>query len=151
MTDFGPDRWISTWAQVTRAYEEIRGTLERVSQQEAGVPLPWFEVLLRLKSAPDQRSRMTDLACSVGFSDSGISRLVDRMENAGLVTRALSRSDRRATEAVLTDTGRSALDKALAVLSPAVERELSGPLRDDEITALTDIMSRLGTTAPVVA
>lgn len=141
MTDH-PDQWISTWAGVTRAYEQVRGALEHACRVEAGIPLPWFEVLLRLSSMPGERARMTDLACSVGFSDSGISRLADRMENAGLVTRELSRTDRRATEAVLTEQGRITLDRATDVLSPAVRRELS-TLTEAEVSALTSIMNRL--------
>lgn len=144
------DAGIGTWAEVTRAYEEVRGSLERVSRDVAGIPLPWVEVLLRLDGSPGQRVRMTDLACSVGFSDSGASRLVDRMEDAGYVTRELCRTDRRGTEAVLTPAGRTAFRTAMKHLAPAVAEELA-PLSPAELDTLRDLMSRLGSTSALRA
>ncbi len=70
-----------------------------------GMPLGWFEVLVQLTSAPDSRLKMQELAHSVLLSKSGVTRLVDRMEAAGLVTRAACPTDRRAVYAVVTPAG----------------------------------------------
>jgi DNA-binding MarR family transcriptional regulator len=137
------DPYMQAWAQVVRAYQRVTGALEQTARDSAGMPLTWFEVLLRLNAAPGRRQRMTDLACSVGFSESGISRLANRLEDAGYVTRELSRSDRRSTDAVLTDEGAAALDRAAQVLAPALRAHLAEPLSPDEVRTLHDLAARI--------
>jgi DNA-binding MarR family transcriptional regulator len=137
------DPYMQAWAQVVRAVQQVTGALEQTARDGAGMPLTWFEVLLRLKAAPGRRQRMTDLACSVGFSESGISRLVNRLEEAGYIARELSRSDRRSTDAVLTDDGAAALDRAARVLAPALRAHLAEPLTPDEVQTLHDLAARI--------
>ncbi|WP_144127652.1 MarR family winged helix-turn-helix transcriptional regulator [Catellatospora sichuanensis] len=137
------DPYMQAWGEVVRAFQQVTGALEQTARESAGMPLTWFEVLLRLNAAPGRRQRMTDLACSVGFSESGISRLANRLEDAGYITRELSRSDRRSTEAVLTDDGLAALDRAAKVLAPAVRAHLAGPLTLDEVHTLHSLAARI--------
>jgi DNA-binding MarR family transcriptional regulator len=137
------DPYMQAWGQVARAYQRVTGALEQTARDEAGMPLTWFEVLLRLNSAPGRRQRMTDLACAVGFSESGISRLANRLEEAGYITRELSRSDRRSTDAVITDEGTAALDRAARVLAPALRTHLAEPLTLDEVRTLHELAARI--------
>ncbi len=51
---------------------------------EAGLSRTDFDVLLRLARSPGQRLRMTDLATQTALSTSGVTRVVDRLENRGL-------------------------------------------------------------------
>lgn len=81
--------------------------------------------------------------CSVGFSESGISRLANRLEEAGHITRELSRSDRRSTDAVLTDDGAAALDRAAKALAPALRAHLAGALTPDEVHTLHTLAARI--------
>ena len=74
-----------------------------------GLPLSSYEVLLFLDNAPDGQLRMAQLADSVLLSRSGLTRLVDRLEEGGLVRRETCPSDLRGFNAVLTDAGRAAL------------------------------------------
>jgi DNA-binding MarR family transcriptional regulator len=137
------DPYMQAWGQVVRAYQRVTGALEQTARDEAGMPLTWIEVMTRLSAAPGRRQRMTDLACSVGFSESGISRLANRLEEAGYITRELSRSDRRSTDAVLTDDGAAALDRATKVIAPALRAHLAGPLAPAEIRTLHDLAARI--------
>lgn len=77
-----------------------------------GLPLSSYEVLLFLDNAEDGRLRMAQLADSVLLSRSGLTRLVDRLEEGGLVRRETCPSDLRGFNAVLTDAGRAALQEA---------------------------------------
>ena len=67
--------------------------------------MQWFEVLLRLARTPGGRLRMSDLAAQTTLTASGLTRVVDRLEDAGLVKREACPTDRRSTYAVLTAEG----------------------------------------------
>jgi MarR family transcriptional regulator, 2-MHQ and catechol-resistance regulon repressor len=72
-----------------------------------------FEVLMRLARSPGRHLRMTDLAGQTSLSTSGVTRVVDRMERDGLVTRQACASDRRSSYAVITDAGLERLEQVL--------------------------------------
>jgi len=71
-----------------------------------------YEVLLLLSEAPGQRMRMSDVAASVLLSQSGLTRLVDRLARAGSVERTRCLEDRRGLHAELTEAGRARLGQA---------------------------------------
>ena len=90
---------------------------KQVEEQE-NIPFDWFEVLIEVIEAPDERIKMTDLARLTLRSKSGATRLVDRLEEAGLVRRETSPEDRRAVYVTLTDNGRALFER---VRAPVVE------------------------------
>ena len=71
-----------------------------------------YEVLLLLSEAPGQRMRMSDVASAVLLSQSGLTRLVDRLAQAGAVERTRCLEDRRGLNAELTEAGRARLERA---------------------------------------
>ncbi|HEY2811998.1 MAG TPA: MarR family transcriptional regulator [Acidimicrobiales bacterium] len=87
--------------------------LERDLEAESGLSQQWFEVLLRLARSPEGRMRMSDLARQVIMTPSGLTRAVDRLEEAGLVRRDACPSDRRVFHATLTPKGRRRIEDAL--------------------------------------
>lgn len=88
-----------------------------------------FEVCVRLARSPDGLLRMSDLAAQTTLTSSGITRVVDRLVERGLVTRRACATDRRTTYAVITGTGRDLLERALPGHVALVDRWLAGPLR----------------------
>lgn len=90
---------------------------KQVEEQE-DIPFDWFEVLIEVVEAPDERIKMTDLARLTLRSKSGATRLADRLEDAGLVRRESSPEDRRAVYLTLTDNGRALFER---VRAPVVE------------------------------
>ena len=101
--------------RVRWAVMEVVG--KQVEKQE-DIPFDWFEVLIEVIEAPNQRIKMTDLARLTLRSKSGATRLVDRLEEAGLVQREASPEDRRAVFVTLTDNGRALFER---VRAPVVE------------------------------
>lgn len=97
---------------------------------EPDLPPPWLEVLLRLARSGGTL-RMTELAAQVRLSTSGLTRLVDRIEAAGLVDRLACPTDRRGLNAVLTPAGEQVLRDALPAHLAAIDRLLVEPLGDD--------------------
>ena len=72
----------------------------------AGLPeLAWYDVLWTLERAPHRRRRMYEVAELTVVARSNLTRLVDRLEAAGLVERDRDCADRRGAFAVLTDKG----------------------------------------------
>jgi len=86
---------------------------------------------------------MTELADAVLLSRSGVTRLVDRMEKSGLVSRCPVESDGRGVAAKLTEAGLSRLRVASRTHLSGVVRHFAARLSDDDLTALERISRRL--------
>jgi DNA-binding MarR family transcriptional regulator len=98
---------LTTAGLAVEAVAGLETAFGRRLAEECDLTLPWFEVLVRLVRSPDHRLRMSDLAAQTTLSASGLTRAVDRMEEAGLVTRQACPTDRRSTYAALTPRGES--------------------------------------------
>ena len=109
----------------------------------SGLSAQWFEVLIRLARTPEQRLRMTDLAAQTTLTPSGLTRAVDRMEDAGLVARQACPTDRRSTYAVLTKAGEERLMQALPVHVAHLEEVFDGLYTKRELATLSDLLRRL--------
>ena len=102
----------------------------------AGLAMTDFDVLLRLARSAGQRLRMTDLATQTALSTSGITRVVDRLEQRGLVVRESCASDRRGAFAVLTPAGRDVIGGVLAQHVSDIDRWFTGLLAPGQLDAL---------------
>lgn len=138
---------MAAWRALLEAHAAVTDLLERELEQERGLPLSIFEVLLELAEAPGGRMRMRKLAQSVLLSKSGLSRLVDRMEEAELVRRERCPSDRRGAYAVLTDEGRAVLRRAAPVHLRGIQEHFARHLADDEVQALIDALGKVNAAA----
>src|SRR4029453_4402233 len=78
---------LSAWRLLLEAHATVTELLEHELVAERGLPLSRYDVLLNLAEAPEGRLRMQELSASVLLSKSGLSRLVDRMVEAGVVPR----------------------------------------------------------------
>jgi DNA-binding MarR family transcriptional regulator len=103
---------VERWRTLAAEHAAVVDSLERELQQRHGLTVSEFEVLQRLAEAPEEHSRMQELADSVHLSQSALSRLVGRLEADGLVCRNLCDNDRRGIFACLTPEGRSLVEQA---------------------------------------
>jgi DNA-binding MarR family transcriptional regulator len=103
---------LSAWRGFLRVHAAVLRELDRELQDAHDLPLTAYEVLLFLEQAPENRLRMSELAASLLLSQSGITRLVDRLEREGLVVRERCDSDGRGYYAVLTAEGRARFAEA---------------------------------------
>jgi DNA-binding MarR family transcriptional regulator len=138
---------MAAWRSFLEAHAAVVELLERELERECGLPLSQYEVLLRLNGAPNGRMRMQELARSVLLSKSGLSRLIDRMVDAGLVCREQSLTDRRGYFAVLTERGRSALRRAAPVHLRGIQEHFAGHLDEAEAAVLGAALSRIAAAA----
>jgi DNA-binding MarR family transcriptional regulator len=137
------ERRMAAWRALLASHAALVGRLGEELQEEKGLPLPWYEVLLWLNQAPEGRLRMGELAESLLLTPSGVTRLVDRMESEGLVRREQCPSDRRGWNAVITQAGRSRLRSAAPVHLRGVQRHFGRHLTDQEADLLADVLGRV--------
>jgi DNA-binding MarR family transcriptional regulator len=109
--------------------DQIGQAMERAT----GLPPTWFEVLANLSEGP---RRMSELAEDLTLSRGGATRLVARLEDAGLVIRETPAHDRRATFARLTDAGAAALGRAKPVHLAAVEEGFGRHLSEEQAASM---------------
>lgn len=130
---------------VVRTHRLLMDRLGRELEQDIGIPLVFFDVLIHVGAAPEGRVTMSRLSSEIALTTGGVTRLVDRMVEAGLVERSACPSDRRSIHVVLTSEGRSVLDRAVAAHIEGIDRHLMAHLSDDDCanlaTALTKVLA----------
>ena len=109
--------------------------LDAELQDEAGMTLRWYDVLVNLEEA-ERPVRMNELASRILASKSGLTRVIDRMEEAGLVERHRPQNDRRAIEIVLTAKGAEAFEAARVVHRRGIYEHFAKHLDDRAFAAL---------------
>jgi len=116
--------------------------LDAELEQVVGIPQRWYDVLVHLEESP-QGVPMNELAERILYSKSGFTRVVDRMEEAGLVRRARLENDRRTILIVLTDNGTEMLKRARRHHRDGIQRHFSQHLTDTDIKALTRALEKV--------
>ena len=124
------DPRITAFGMLIEAHAAVLTQVGRDLEASVGLPVSWFEVLLRLARSPGHRLRMAELARQVGLSTSGLTRLIDRVEQAGYVERQACPTDRRGAETVLTDAGEDLLRRAVPHHVESIETNFAAPLGD---------------------
>jgi DNA-binding MarR family transcriptional regulator len=99
--------------------------------------------MLQLRQSPDGRLKMSQMADAIVHSTGGTTRLVDRLEEAGLVRREHCPSDRRSIFVAITDEGNSKLDEALGVHLEYLDENLGARLDTSEREVLARLLSKL--------
>ena len=134
---------LAAWGGLLRTHARLVRELDRELEAAHGLPLTQYEVLLHLERAPHQRLRMSELARSVLLSQSGVTRLVDRLEALGLVERAPCAEDRRVLWAQMTDEGMRRLVEARPTHLAGVRARFLDRFDEDELGRLADAWERV--------
>ncbi len=107
------------------------------------LPLAFFESLLFISRAREGSMRVGDLARALRVTVGGTSKLVDRIERAGLLAREPDPDDRRASRAALTTAGKRKLSAAVKTYEAEVTGILGGVLSPEEQQQMSDYVVRL--------
>jgi DNA-binding MarR family transcriptional regulator len=116
--------------------------LDEELQREAGISTRWYDVLVHLEESPEGIP-MNELAERILYSKSGLTRVVDRMEEAELVSRVRPEHDRRTILVVLTDKGTEAMEYARRHHRDGIERHFAKHLTDNEVKVLTRALEKV--------
>lgn len=133
------------WRALLGTYIAVRERLSEELETERGMPLTWYELLLRLYHAPDRRLRMQDLASGAFLSKSGLTQAVTAMEEAGLVAREPVPGDRRGAYATITAAGCRAFRRAAPVHLRGLQEHFGAHLTPEEARQIVRGLNRVGT------
>lgn len=128
---------LRAWRGYFEGSRLLENELERRLKASCDLDLGDFNVLLVLSEAEGQRMRMGDLARALAFAPGRLTYRVAALERGGLVEREPSATDRRGTDAVLTEEGRARLRRVRPVHARHVEELFLAEL-DDEALAVLD-------------
>lgn len=111
------------------------------------MPLSWYDVLLALYEAPERKLRMHELASAILVTRGGLTRLVARIEKAGLLRREPDPADGRGLYAVLTEEGLEALRRTWPTYARGIVEHFGKHLNDEEVEVLDRALRRVLTAA----
>ena len=131
------------WQTFVTAHAVVIDRIEQELASAKQLPLSSYDVLLALVNAPNRRLRMHELAQAVVLSRSGLTRLVDRLEQEGLLMRDRSGPDRRATYAVLTLKGFRAFRRAWPIYAKGILDHFVHYLTEQEMSILSQMLGRV--------
>lgn len=131
------------WRTLAALHDFIENELERTLSREAGLSVVEYTVLDALSRQDGWHMRMQQLARASALSPSATTRLVNRLEERGLLTRIDCLDDRRGIYTELTTAGHRLLDDARPVHDDALEAALREAHRIPELAPLLDALPQL--------
>ena len=133
---------LAAWLRLLRASASMRRALNAGLDGD-GLAVSDFEALLQLSQADGGAMRRVDLAEGLGLTPSGVTRLLDGLERAGLVGKRTCEHDARVTYAVLTDAGREKLAHASCAHVAAIAALFEERYAPAELRTLVELLGRL--------
>jgi DNA-binding MarR family transcriptional regulator len=130
------------WRKFLVAHVKLVDSVERDLAQAKLPPLAWYDVLYTLSEATESKLRLHELAQAVLLSRSNLTRLVDRLEIAGLIRKEICQSDRRGAFAVITDEGLKMLDQMWEIYGKGIMKYFACHLDSEEAKILIKILNR---------
>lgn len=134
---------IAGWLNIQQVNRVLEGMLEQSLQKETDLSWPEFELLFRLRVAGEHPLQMGEIAAQLINSPSGATRIADRLEEDGLISRATPTENRRVVEVRLTAKGRETLGRADGVFRGVLREHFVDPLSDAELDTLKRLLRKL--------
>src|SRR6516165_5665578 len=136
------NRWMPAWLSLVRTHAQLWEQVEAQMREDHGLTMVRYDVLASLANAGG-RLGLSDLAASVLLSQSGLSKLLDRMELSGLVHRDPDPRDARAAFATLTPRGRSTARQARQGHHDFLKHVFGGALDDRDPADRARVITRI--------
>ena len=136
MPDHADQETQDAWKGILFTHAKVVQALEADLQTSADLNLTWLDVMNRLNEHPERRLRFHELAERSLFTRSGLTRLVDRIEQAGYVEREHARDDRRGVYVTLTNAGAAKLESLWPDFTASIQNHFGQHLNRDDIKAV---------------
>ena len=150
-------RWLTAeeqraWRGLLRMTSQLNARMNRQLQDEYGISLADYDVLVVLSEAPAGRLRVFEIADALAWEQSRVSHQLARMQRRGLVGREECATDARGAFVVLTRAGRAAIEQAAPAHVETVRQLVFDGLSPGQLAALTavtaGVLERLQATQP---
>jgi len=141
-------RWLTedeqrAWRGLVRMTSQLNARMNRQLQEEFGISLADYEVLVVLTEVPGGRRRVFEIAGTLAWEQSRVSHQLARMQRRGLIAREECPTDARGAFVVLTEAGRAAIDQAAPAHVETVRQLVFDDMTPAELAALTDLTTRV--------
>ena len=133
---------LGTWRVFFECAMALPDILDAELQAAGSLSLRWYDVLVQLEGV-DEGIPMSELANRILASKSGLTRVIDRMEEADLVRRERTRDDRRVVRVVATPGGVDALRDARLVHRDGIRRHFAEHLDARDLERLGGMMQKV--------
>jgi DNA-binding MarR family transcriptional regulator len=138
--DAAPDLKI-LFSELVRLETELWDAVEERLKKDHGVNLPTYEFIQVISRVP--HCRVQDIAAELSITVGGTSKIVDRIEAAGLCARRANPCDRRSSIIELTPAGKRLTSRAAATVEDELRRRIGTALPDRSLTQLTRTLTKL--------
>jgi len=135
------DEVLTAWRLLLETHQRLTGQMDWELREQHGLRLSWYDVLLQLNEAGG-RMRMHELADATLFSRTDCTRIVARMEGAGLVLRERAAEDGRGVYAVLTEAGLAIFRRAAPTHLDGIQRLFGAHVQATEATVMAKALAR---------
>ncbi len=142
VSEVSEEEW-AVWRSFYAMRRQLDRALENQLQEDSGISMADYEILLSLFRAPERRMRSRDLAARIGWEKSRISHQATRMEARGLVERSECADDLRGTWIGLTTNGRRAVLGAMRQHTTAIRSLFFDVLTPEELASLHAVSERV--------
>ena len=133
---------LRSWRLYFESALALVDVLDDELEEAVGIPMRWYDVLVQLEDFPDGVA-MKELAGRILYSKSGLTHVVDRMEQEGLVRRVRPENDRRSIHIVLTDKGVETMEEARRHHRDGIDRHFAQHLTESDVKALTRALEKV--------
>ncbi len=137
-----PDKKISAWIELIRSQKTLLTLIEKALKDAGYPPLTWYDVLLELRNAENPGLRPMDLENRILLPQYGLSRLLNRMERAGLIARSKDPDDGRGQIIEISPLGRQVQAEMWPVYATALKSAFGDKLTNSEAKKLLDVLAR---------
>lgn len=135
--------WLTAWQRLLRTQCSLLRVLDADLQAAHDITISDYDVLVSLRDSPQGRLRMSDLSSFTLLTRSGITRLIQGLERAGLVDKSICKSDARVSWISLTKSGRARLELARKTHHNGIRLLFASSFDEEEAEQLAELLGRI--------
>jgi DNA-binding MarR family transcriptional regulator len=138
------DKVLHVWVRLIRAHDKVLRKVEAAVKAKGLPPIAWYDVLLELSREGGRKLRPVELEKELLVAQYNLSRLLDRMESAGLIERIACPGDGRGQMIQLTPEGRAMQKRVWPAYRYAVEENLAPNFPEKDLEQLAKLLGAIG-------
>jgi DNA-binding MarR family transcriptional regulator len=138
------DKVLHVWVRLIRAHDKVLRKVEAAVKAKGLPPIAWYDVLLELSREGGRKLRPVELEKELLVAQYNLSRLLDRMESAGLIERIACPGDARGQMIQLTPEGRAMQKRVWPAYRDAVEENLAPNFHEKDLEQLAKLLGAIG-------